>query len=133
MADGVNIIDSAIGKNYALYNGDSTEILTGIPSDSIDFIIYSPPFRSLYSYSNSERDLGNCESAEEFDLHFGFIAKELLRVLKPGRLMSVHCMNLPTSKEKDGYIGISDFRGDLIRMFTTMNGGQMAGQFHLSQ
>lgn len=102
---------------YALYNGDSCEVLKEIPSDSVHYEIYSPPFASLYTYSNSDRDLGNCRSEEEFFEHFEFIAKELYRVLKPGRLMSFHCMNLPTSKEKDGFIGIRDFRGALIRFF----------------
>lgn len=117
MADGVNIIDSAIGKDYALYCGDSAEVLTQIPSESVHYSIFSPPFQSLYTYSNSERDLGNCETAEEFYEQFSYIGRELYRVIMPGRLMSVHCMNLPTSKERDGYIGIRDFRGELIRFF----------------
>lgn len=113
----MNCIDSCITENFALYNGDSYEILSSIPTDSVHYQIYSPPFASLYTYSNSDRDLGNCKSDEEFFRHFEFIAKELYRVLKPGRLMSVHCMNLPTLKERDGYIGIKDFRGELIRLF----------------
>lgn len=117
MADGVNTNGSVIGKNYALYCGDSAEILTQIPSKSIHYSIFSPPFQSLYTYSNSERDLGNCETAEEFYEQFSYIGRELYRVIMPGRLMSVHCMNLPTSKERDGYIGIRDFRGELIRFF----------------
>jgi len=91
--------------------------LTEIPSDSVHFEIYSPPFASLYTYSNSERDLGNSKDKHEFYEHFEFIVKELYRVLMPGRLMAVHCMNLPTSKSRDGFIGIDDFRGDLIRMY----------------
>lgn len=106
-----------ITDRYALYNGDSCEILPGIPDNSIHFEVYSPPFASLYTYSNSDRDLGNCKSDGEFFEHFSFIIKELYRVLMPGRIMAVHCMNLPTSKERDGYIGIKDFRGDLIRAF----------------
>lgn len=117
MADSVNIINSAFGNGYALYNGDSAEILTQIPSESVHYSIFSPPFQSLYTYSNSERDLGNCETAGEFYEQFSYIGRELYRVIKPGRLMSVHCMNLPTSKERDGYIGIRDFRGELIRFF----------------
>jgi DNA modification methylase len=101
----------------ALYHGDSCEVLTEIPSDSIHFEIYSPPFASLYTYSNSERDLGNSKNKHEFYEHFEFIVKELYRVLMPGRLMAVHCMNLPTSKSRDGFIGIDDFRGDLIRLY----------------
>jgi len=109
--------DEAISKDFALYWGDSCEILTEIPSDSVHYSIYSPPFQSLYTYSNSDRDLGNCKTADEFYEHFRFIGKELYRVIMPGRLMSFHCMNLPTSKERDGYIGIRDFRGELIRFF----------------
>lgn len=116
----MNCINSKITEKYALYNGDSCEILTSIPSDSVHYEIFSPPFASLYTYSNSERDLGNCKSDEEFFKHFEYIAKELFRVLKPGRLMSFHCMNLPTSKERDGYIGIKDFRGEMIRLFQKM-------------
>ena len=110
-------IDSCITDRFALYNGDSCEILTDIPDDSVHYEIFSPPFASLYTYSNSERDLGNCRSDDEFLEHFEFIARELYRVLMPGRLVSIHCMNFPAMKERDGYIGIKDFRGDLIRLF----------------
>lgn len=106
-----------VDDRMALYHGDSCEVLTEIPSDSVHFEIYSPPFASLYTYSNSERDLGNSKDKHEFYEHFEFIVNELYRVLMPGRLMAVHCMNLPTSKSRDGFIGIDDFRGDLIRMY----------------
>ena len=92
----VEIKDKAITDKYCLYNGDSCEILPTLPADSVHYIIYSPPFASLYTYSNSDRDLGNCRNDEEFFEHFEYIARELYRVLKPGRLMSFHCMNLPT-------------------------------------
>lgn len=113
----MNVINQAITNRYALYNGDSCEIMKGIPSDSVHYIIYSPPFASLYTYSNSDRDLGNCRTHDEFYTQFAFIASELYRALKPGRLMSFHCMNLPFSKERDGFIGIRDFRGELIKFF----------------
>jgi DNA modification methylase len=106
-----------ITDRMCLYNGDSCEVLKGIPDDSIHFSIYSPPFASLYTYSNSDRDLGNCRNNEEFFKQFRFIVEELFRVLKPGRLMSVHCMDIPAMKERDGYIGLQDFPGDLIRLF----------------
>ncbi len=106
-----------VDDRMALYHGDSCEVLTEIPSDSVHFEIYSPPFASLYTYSNSERDLGNSKDKHEFYEHFEFIVKELYRILIPGRLMAVHCMNLPTSKSRDGFIGIDDFRGDLIRLY----------------
>lgn len=104
----------------ALYNGDSAEVLKSIPDDSIHFMIYSPPFASLYVYSNSERDLGNCKTLGEFYTQFEYIVKELYRCLMPGRLMAVHCMNLPTTKGRDGFIGIQDFRGDLIDLFQSV-------------
>lgn len=110
------IINQDFGQNFAAYHSDCVEVLRGIPSDSIDFHVFSPPFSSLYTYSNSDRDLGNSKTYHEFAEHYQYVALELYRVLKPGRLVSVHCMNLPTSKERDGYIGLSDFRGDLIRL-----------------
>jgi len=118
MADGNKLIKGKeIAKEYALYNGDSAEVLQMLPDESVHYIIYSPPFQSLYVYSNSDRDLGNCRTPAEFYEQFRYIGLELFRLLKPGRLMSFHCMNLPTSKERDGYIGIRDFRGELIRFF----------------
>jgi DNA modification methylase len=112
-----SVKQQVITDKYALYHGDSCEVLKGIPDNSVHFMVYSPPFASLYTYSNSERDLGNCRTHAEFYTQFEFIAHELFRTLMPGRNMSFHCMNLPTSKERDGFIGISDFRGDLIRIF----------------
>lgn len=113
----MNVKDQYIDERMALYHGDSCEVLREIPDNSVHFEIYSPPFASLYTYSNSERDLGNSRTQGEFFEQFAYIVDQLYRVLMPGRLMSVHCMNLPTSKERDGFIGISDFRGDLIRLF----------------
>lgn len=113
----IGVIDQAIGENYALYNGDSCEVLKGIPENSIHYEIFSPPFASLYTYSNSERDLGNCRTTTEFYEQFKYIVSELYRVLMPGRLVSFHCMDLPLSKERDGIIGIRDFRGEMIRLF----------------
>lgn len=113
----INVKNQCVTDKFALYNGDSCEVLKAIPDNSIHFEIYSPPFASLYTFSNSERDLSNCKTKNVFFEHFEFIVKELYRVLMPGRIMAVHCMNLPTSKERDGQIGIQDFRGDLIRLF----------------
>lgn len=115
--DSVNVIDQATSERYALYNGDSAEILKGLPAGSVHYSIFSPPFASLYTYSNSERDLGNCRTTTEFYAQFKFIVDELYRVLIPGRLLSFHCMDLPLSKERDGIIGIRDFRGELIKLF----------------
>lgn len=111
------IIDQCSTDRYCLINADTTEAIKDIPDESIHLILYSPPFESLYTYSNSDRDLGNSRTSEEFYTHFEFIVKDMYRILKPGRIMAVHCMNLPTSKERDGYIGIRDFRGELIRLF----------------
>lgn len=114
---GMNVKDQYITDQYAMYCGDTTEVIKGVPDDSIGLIVYSPPFSSLYTYSNSDRDLGNSRNDEEFFQHFDFIVSELYRILMPGRIMAVHCMNIPAMKERDGYIGIKDFRGDLIRCF----------------
>lgn len=113
----MNVLDQTIGNNYALYHGDACEVIKGIPDASVDYSIFSPPFSSLYTYSNSPRDLGNCRNDAEFFEHFGYIIAELRRVIKPGHNVSFHCMLMPTSKERDGYIGLKDFRGDLIRAF----------------
>jgi len=114
---GMNVKDQYITDRYAMYCGDTTEVIKGVANDSVGLIVYSPPFSSLYCYSNSDRDLGNSRNDEEFFMHFDFIVKELYRILMPGRIMAVHCMNIPAMKERDGYIGIKDFRGDLIRCF----------------
>ncbi len=113
----IQVENQKIGEKYSVYNGDSCEIMKGIPDNSLHYSIFSPPFASLYTYTNSDRDLGNCRTHGEFYEHFKFIIKELFRTIMPGRLVSFHCMNLPTSKERDGYIGITDFRGMLIKMF----------------
>ena len=112
-----NVIDQTCGKGFAAYNGDSCEVIKGIPSESVHFSVFSPPFASLYTYSDSERDMGNCKTHDEFFKHFDFLVEDLFRITKPGRLCSVHCMNLLTSKVRDGEIGITDFRGDIIRCF----------------
>lgn len=97
--------------------GDCVESIQKLEDNSIHYSVFSPPFDSLYTYSASERDMGNSKNSAEFAEHFGFLIKELYRVLKPGRLLSFHCMNLPTSKQHNGFIGIRDFRGELIRSF----------------
>lgn len=101
---------------FTAYLGDCVEWVSKLEDNSIDYSIYSPPFASLYTYSNSDRDMGNCKTKTEFYEHYTYLTKELFRVIRPGRLLSFHCMNLPTSKARDGVIGIEDFRGDLIRI-----------------
>lgn len=109
------------GDGWEMRLGDCVETLENIDSDSIHYSIFSPPFASLYTYSDSDRDMGNSKGYDQFFEHFGFLIQELWRVLMPGRLISFHCMNLPTSKVNHGYIGIQDFRGDLIRSFQKEN------------
>ena len=113
----MNCIEQTIGENYALYHGDCVDVLRGLPAKSVHYSIFSPPFASLYTYSNSPRDMGNCRTHEEFFEHFGFLVDELLRVMQPGRNVSFHCMLMPSSKERHGYIGLIDLRGDMIRAF----------------
>lgn len=109
--------ETATGEGWALHLGDCVEVARDLPSNSVHYTVFSPPFASLYTYSASDRDMGNCKGSDEFLEHFGFLVDELYRVTMPGRLLSFHCMNLPTSKANHGYIGIRDFRGDLIRLF----------------
>lgn len=106
---------SIITDRYALYNADTVEIARGMPAHSVDFSVYSPPFSSLYTYSSSARDMGNCRDDADFFAHYDFLVREQLRVMKPGRLIAIHCMLMPTSKTRDGHVGLRDFRGDLIR------------------
>lgn len=102
---------------FEIFNGDCIEYAKSLEDESIDYCIFSPPFSSLYTYSNSERDMGNSRNDDEFWNHFNFLIPELYRSLRSGRNVSVHCMNLTTSKVRDGYIGMRDFRGDIIRAF----------------
>jgi len=113
----MNVLNQASGDNYTVFHGDCVDVLKGIPEATIDYSIFSPPFASLYTYSNSPRDMGNVRNDAEFFEHFAFLVAELRRVMKPGHNVSFHCMLMPTSKERDGYIGLKDFRGDLIRAF----------------
>jgi DNA modification methylase len=110
--------DVAEGDGYRLMLGDSVERLREVETESIDLSVYSPPFRSLYTYSPTERDLGNSKTTEEFNEHYGYIINELLRVTKPGRHTCVHVQQLTTTLATHGVIGMSDFRGDVIRAYT---------------
>ena len=102
-------------SEWHLANEDCVEYLSGVESETVDYSVFSPPFASLYTYSDDARDMGNCSGSGEFFAHFAFLAAQLRRVMVPGRLVSMHCMLLPTSKVRDGVIGLYDFRGDLIR------------------
>ena len=109
--------DDAHGDKWTLKLGDCVDRIREVETESVGYTIFSPPFASLYTYTNSDRDMGNCRTDDEFAEHFGYLLPEIYRVTMPGRLVSFHCMNLPTTKERDGFIGIRDFRGDLIRAF----------------
>lgn len=110
-------MDQADGEGWTMFNGDSCEVLPYIPSKSVALSVFSPPFSSTYTYSPSDRDLGNVTSDVQFWEQFKWISSELLRVMKPGRLVAVHVANLPTYENRDGDSGRKDFRGDTIRHF----------------
>lgn len=103
------------GNDWAIYNGDNIEVMAGLPEDSIDCAIFSPPFADLFVYSDSERDMGNCASKDEFFEHYRYFCENLYRIIKPGRTIAVHCTDLPMRKGRDGHVGLQDFSGDLIK------------------
>lgn len=113
----VMCIDQAVSDRFALYNGDSVEVLRGLPDGSIDLSVYSPPFMSVYTYSATERDLGNSVREGDFWEHMGWISQELLRVTRPGRNVCIHVSQVALQKAKDGVIGLKDFRGQMIAHF----------------
>ena len=113
----VNTIEQVIEPEFAIYNADCVEVTRSFPDNSIHYSIFSPPFASLYTYSNSDRDMGNCSGDTEFFEHFRFLIHELYRVIMPGRLVSFHCMDIPAMKSRDGYIGIKDFPAQLRQAF----------------
>jgi len=106
---------------YELHLGDNIDLIKNLPDDSVGFSIFSPPFASLFTYTNSIRDMGNCKDKDDFIEHFRYLVTELYRVLMPGRLIAIHCMNLPATITHDGFMGLHDFRGDLIRLFQEQN------------
>lgn len=116
MADGVKVLDQCQGESWALYNADCVDVLAGIPANSLHYSIFSPPFVSLYTFSDSPRDVSNNADDQVFWDHYRFVIEGLFRALKPGRLVSIHCMDLPTSITRDGFIGLRDFPGDNIRL-----------------
>src|SRR3990167_7373529 len=113
----MDVVNQVITDEYSIYQGDSTDVIKGLPDESVHYTIFSPPFAELYAFSNSERDIGNAKDYNEFFSHFEFLIPELHRITKPGRLLSFHCMDLPSMKERDGIIGLKDFPGDMIRAF----------------
>lgn len=123
----IKVIDQASGADWQLYHADAAEALDGLPANAIHFSIHSPPFQSLYTFSDDPRDLSNCADDATFWRHYRFVIEQLFRVTMPGRLAAIHCMNLPTSKNRAGFIGLRDFRGDVIRAF------QAAGFYYHSE
>ena len=113
----VSVINQIINEEYSIYHADTVEVARNLPDESVGFSVFSPPFESLYTYSNSDRDMGNSKDSGEFWKQYLFLIKEQFRVMKSGRIVAIHCMNLPTSKQNDGFIGIRDFRGELIKAY----------------
>jgi DNA modification methylase len=114
-----NVLNQASGKNWVAYHGDCVDVLRALPDSSVHLSVFSPPYIALYVYNASDRDISNGRDDAAFWHHFSFVIPELLRVTRPGRIVAVDCMNVPAMKERDGYIGLKDFRGDLIRAFVS--------------
>lgn len=112
------VLNQASGENWHLYHADCVEVVSALPENSIHLSVFSPPYASLYVYSNSDRDFGNSSSDAQFYEHFDYLVAGLLRATMPGRIVCVDVMNIPAMKERDGFIGLKDFRGDIIRAFT---------------
>lgn len=110
----IRCLNAQEGDRFQLFHGDCVDVLSQFPNESISFSVYSPPFGSLFVYSESAADMGN-STDDEFAEHYGFLVREKFRVTKPGRLTAVHCSDLPMTKWKDGAVGIKDFSGDIIR------------------
>ena len=110
-------IPSETGKNYFLMNGDCVECSQQLPDESVDFMVFSPPFANLYIYSDDIRDMGNCKGMDEFFRQYGYLSDQLYRILRTGRLMAVHCKQIVRYKGRDGVSGWTDFRGELIRHY----------------
>jgi len=112
----IKAVDQVVNDRYAIYQGDACELIRAVPGDSVHFGIHSPPFEGLYKFSNFDRDISNNEGPQFWE-HYAFLISELFRVTMPGRIHSVHCMQLPTSKTRNGFIGMRDFRGEIVRAY----------------
>ncbi|MDZ4739898.1 MAG: site-specific DNA-methyltransferase [Alphaproteobacteria bacterium] len=111
----IRCLGEASGEGFAAYNGDCVDVVQQMPSNSVGFSVYSPPFSGLYIYNDSVADMGNTTSDAEFFKQYSFLAKELYRVMIPGRLVAVHCKDLVYYKTQRGTAGLRDFPGDMIR------------------
>lgn len=109
-------LNEAHGESWTAYHGDCCDVVRQLPDESIGFSVYSPPFGSLFVYSDSAADMGNSSTDGEFEAHYRFLVREKFRVTKPGRITAVHCSDLPLTKWRDGQVGIKDFSGQIIRI-----------------
>ena len=120
-------ISQVEGDRYKIYNGDSIEIVAALPEDSVGLSVFSPPFPGMYAYTNSPRDVGNVKDFAQLVEHFHFLAESILRCTQPGRLCCVHLTQEPVFKGREGYVGLRDFRGDMIRCM------EKAGWFYYTE
>lgn len=130
VANEKRVVPSASGAAWTLYNGDCVEVCQQLPSSSVDLSVFSPPFSTLYVYSDSMADMGNCADDNEFFQHFSYLVPELARVTVPGRLCAVHCKDLPRYMSTHGAAGLTDFPGALVRCFESADCGDARWVFH---
>jgi hypothetical protein len=112
----MQVLNQAITDDFAVYHGDNVEVLKGIPSDTVGLSVTSVPFPSMYVYNNTSRDIGNTTGIVQMLEHYRFVARQMLRVTIPGRMLCIHLTNIPVFKHADGFVGRRDFRGDMIRL-----------------
>ena len=110
------VVDQSSGDDWTVWNGDCIDVMRGMPESSVHYSIFSPPFASLYTFSDNPRDVSNNSDDRVFWRHYRYVIEGLYRILKPGRLVSIHCMDLPTSITRDGFVGMRDFPGENIRL-----------------
>lgn len=122
------VIDQTVTDRYALYNGDTVEVMGGLPADSIHLSVYSPPFAGMYVYSSNERDLSNCRDYAQFFDHYEYVVREIHRVTMPGRMSGVHCMDVPSGNT--GCDVLADFPGDIIRLHAKL-GFDYVARYHV--
>ena len=124
----MGVTSQTITPSYALYHGDCTAVMDGLPEASVHLSVYSPPFGGLYQYSSDERDLSNCLNYDEFMEHYGFVVQAIHRVTLPGRMSAVHCMDVPTGNT--GLDHLRDFPGDIIRLHEKLGWAYVA-RYHV--
>jgi hypothetical protein len=110
-------INTNTGDGWEIHHGDCVRVAQQIEDQSVDFSVFSPPFADLFTYSDDLQDMGNCANLEEFTRHFEILIAEIARIMKPGREVAVHCVDLLSTKWKHGKIEFQDFSGEIVRMF----------------